>query len=162
MKKVKIVQKFLSKYEANCEAIYQRSKAKKAGVLITAVEIVPAYKLYQVNGWFKNNPFKKLGIPMADCFMVILHYSANLSSPVAAKEIRKKIVKAVKANTVGGSFFIVRFVPAQLNTEGSILAPNNVSSTIAIQYKHLTTCAKGKNKMTLAILPLNMQYRVAA
>jgi|GEM_PF-5976036 len=163
MKKVKIVQKFLSKYEANCEAVYQRSKAKKMGVLITAVEIVPAYKLYQVNGWFKNNPFKKLGIPMVDCFMVIVHYSANLSSPVAAKEIRKKIVRAVRANTVRGSFYIVRFVPTQLNTVGSILASNNIlSSTIAIQYKHITTCSKGKNKMILVIHPMNIRYQIAA
>jgi hypothetical protein len=162
MKKVKIVQKFFSKFEANCETAYQRSKAKKDGVMVT-VEIVSAYKLYLVNGWFKNNPFKKLGLPMVDCFMVIVHYSANFCSPVALTTLKKKIVKADKTNTTRSSFFIVRSVPTTIDSMGSILTPaSTLSNTIVIQYKHLTTCSKGRNKMTLAIHPLNMQYRIAA
>lgn len=162
MKKVKIVQKFYSKFEANCEAAYQRAKAKKDGVIVTKVEIVCAYKLYQVNGWFKNNPFKKLGLPMVDCFMVIVHYSANFCSPVTLTTLKKKIVKAVKTNTTRSSFFIVRSIPTT-DSVGSILTPaSKLSNTIAIQYKHLTTCSKGKSKMTLAIHPLNMQYRISA
>ena len=163
MNKVKIIRKFFSISGANREATYQRLLGKKENTLIAKVEIVSAYKLYLVNGWFKNNPFKKLGIPMVDCFMVIVHYSANFCNSVSIADVKKKIVNSVKKGIVRSSFFIVKTIPTVLDMfETKSCLENKLSTTIGIRYSHLTHCSKGKNKMSLFIQPLNLHYMIAA
>ena len=164
MQVAKIIQKFYSKSQAQAHAQYLHAKAKKENVLVAKIEIVNAYDLYVTNGWFKKRPFKNMGTPTVDTYMVIVHRTANLITPVEIKKIQKKIKAAVKNNTVRTSFYIVNLTPSQINEiEMSKLTPTcSATKTFGFQYKHHTICAVGRNKMRLAIHPLDMHYSVAA
>lgn len=78
MKKVKIVKEFFGIAAAKDQATWQRAKAKKDGRQIHKIEIVPAYELFKTNGWFKNNPFKRLGFQLLNStwysFILIQRY----------------------------------------------------------------------------------------
>lgn len=164
MQIAKIIQKFYSKSGAQAHAQYLRAKAKKENVLIANIEIVNAYELYKTNGWFKKSPFKNLGMPSVDTYMVIVHRTANVIAPVELKKIQKKIKKAVKNNTVRTSFFIVKLSPPQINEieMSKLTLPRTLSTTLGFKYKHLTQCSAGKNKIHLAFHPLGMHYSIAA
>ena len=164
MQIAKIIQKFYSKSQAQAHVQYLRAKAKKENVLVAKIEVVSAYDLYVTNGWFKKCPFKNLGMPTVDTYMVIVHHTANVIAPVEIKKIQKKIKAAIKRNTVRTSFYIVKLTPSQINEiEMSKLTPTcSLSKTFGFQYKHLTRCAARRNKMRLAIHPSDMHYSLAA
>jgi hypothetical protein len=108
MKKVKIVKEFFGLAAAKAQATWQRAKAKKEGRQIHKIEIVPAYELFKTNGWFKNNPFKKIGIPAPEQYMVIVHYA--IESPVTepVKELGAIIKSAKSSKCISQALFIVR------------------------------------------------------
>jgi len=115
MKKIKIVQKYFTEAEAKKAATFQRQNAKKKNVLVSKVEIISAYGLFKQNGWFKQNPFKSIGLPGPEQFMVIVHYSIEQATDKQSINIKKRIIKAVKGNAVRKSFFIVKLDNYQLN-----------------------------------------------
>ena len=165
MQIAKIIQKFYSKTQAQAHVQYLRAKAKKENVLIAKIEIVNAYDLYVTNNWFKKRPFKNLGSPSVDTYMVLVHRTANVIAPVEVKKIQQKIKKAVANNRVRSSFYIVKLAPSQINEiEKSKIASSSysLSKTFGFQYKHLTSCAPGRNKMLLSLHPLDMHYSLAA
>lgn len=79
-KSIKIVQRFFSKSESVKAKSYQLANAKKNGLLIEKVEIINAHDLFRKNGWLKNNPFKSLGLPNPDQFIVIVHYKSEIET----------------------------------------------------------------------------------
>ena len=164
MDRVKIVQRFFSKSKAVDYAAYLRSKAKKENILIPRVEIVNAYALFKTNGWFKKSPYRGVGMPTADTFMVIVHYDANLIKPVPVEQLRNKIVKAVKKNRVRKHFFIVKLSPVQQKQmeKSKQASINRISMTIGVQFKRLVTYFTSKNKMWQVIRPLDVHYKIAA
>ena len=164
MQVAKIIQKFYSKSQAQAHAQYLRAKAKKENVLVANIEIVNAYELYKTNGWFKKSPFKNLGMPSVDAYIVIVHRTANVIAPVELQKIQKKIKKAVKSNTIHTSFFIVKLSPSQINEieMSKLTLTRSLSNTFGFKYKHLTQCATAKNKIRLTFHPLDMHYSVAA
>jgi len=163
MQTARIIQKFYTKAQANSHASYLRAKAKEANELVAKIEVVNAYNLYTTNNWFKKCPYK-LGTPTVDTYMVIVHHTANFIAPLETSTIKKEIKRAVAKNKVRSTFFIVRLNLKQINEiKMSKLTPSSsLSNTIGIQYKHLTRCSTGKNKMRLAIFPLDMRYSLVA
>ncbi len=164
MQTAKIIQKFYSKSQAQAHAQYLRAKAKKENVLVAKIEVVNAYDLYVTNGWFKKRPFKNLGSPTVDSYLVIVYSTANVIAPVEVKKIQKKIKEALKKNTVRTSFFIVKLTPKQVNEIGMAKVNHNgsLTKTIGFKYKHLTQCSEGKDKMRLSLNPIGMHYSIAA
>lgn len=161
MQTAKIIQKFFTKSQAQAHAAYLKLKAKKENVLLAGIEIVNAYELYKTNSWFKKSPFKHLGMPTVDSYLVIVHYQANVCEPIRPKVIKKKIKKAVANGTVSRTFFVVK--PSQKQTkEINALKLRPLSKTAVVKYIHLTTCSPGRNKMRLALHPLDMRYSIAA
>lgn len=107
MKRIKIIQKYFTESEARKAATYQRQHAKN-NVLVSKVEILSAYNLFEANGWFKCNPFKTLGLPAPEQYMVIVHYSIELATSKQATNLKNRIVDAVRKNAVGRRFFVVK------------------------------------------------------
>ena len=107
MKKIKLVKKLLLKNEAQQLASSLRANAKKQGLLRAKVEIVNAYELFKVNGWFKKSPYN-IGWPEPDQFMVLMHYYIQIAVPVAPAIITKKIVRAKKAKRLAARFFPIK------------------------------------------------------
>lgn len=98
MKRVKIVREFFGIAAAKAQATWQRAKAKKDGRQILKIEIVPAYELFKTNGWFKNNPFKKIGIPSPGQFMVIVHFIPTDFSVPMSESVNNTPPKTVAAS----------------------------------------------------------------
>ncbi|MBN9485541.1 MAG: hypothetical protein BGO70_03725 [Bacteroidetes bacterium 43-93] len=119
MRRIKIVQRYFTEAEAKKAAAFQRQSAKKRNLLVSKVEIIPAYSLFKQNGWFKQNPFKSIGLPGPEQFMVIVHYSIEQASGKQAINIKKRITKAVKENNVRKNFFIVTLNSYQLTCKNS-------------------------------------------
>lgn len=108
MKRVKIVREFFGIAAAKAQATWQRAKAKKEGRQIHKIEIVSAYELFKTNGWFKNNPFKKIGIPTPEQYMVIVHFESEMPAVEVKNEV-ETIVKRVKfSNDLNNTISIVR------------------------------------------------------
>lgn len=114
MKRIKIVQKYFTELEARKAAAYQRQHAKKKNVLVSKVEILSAYNLFKANGWFKCNPFKKLGLPAPEQYMVIVHYGVGPATSKQAANLKNRIVHAVRKKEVGKRFFVVKLSKYQL------------------------------------------------
>lgn len=108
MKRVKIVREFFGIAAAKAQATWQRAKAKKEGRQIHKIEIVPAYELFKTNGWFKNNPFKKIGIPTSEQYIVIVHFEPEIPL-VEVKKVLETSAKRVKfSNDLSNTISIVR------------------------------------------------------
>lgn len=121
MKRIKIVQRYFTESEARKAAAYQRQHAKKNNVLVSKVEVMSAYDLFKTNGWFKCNPFKKLGFPGPEQYIIIVHYSAELATCRQAQNLKKRIVMAVRKKEVRKRFFVVKLSRYQLKSVPSIM-----------------------------------------
>lgn len=122
MKRVKIVKEFFGIAAAKAQATWQRVKAKKDGRQIHKIEIVPAYELFKTNGWFKNNPFKKIGIPSPEQYMVIVHFEPETPVSAIIKKVETIVTRAKRSpqiSTVLHVFSRVLVVPFYLNTTKS-------------------------------------------
>lgn len=107
VKSIKIVQRFFSKSESVKAKSFQLAQAKQQNLKVEKVEILNAHDLYRKNGWLKNNPFKSLGLPNPDQFIVIVHYKSEIKTkPKSIKQPRvtkskfsiKSKLKIVKVN----------------------------------------------------------------
>ena len=140
MKTIKIIQRFFNKSEAHSHAAYQRQKAKKDGVQLDEVEVVAAYDLYKSNGWFRKKPFKQLGIPAPEQYMVIIKYAVASVQVEKVHVIKKKINKAKCTNTIIKSFIIVK-ISSLVATHKKIFWLSyalNMTSTISPKYINST------------------------
>jgi hypothetical protein len=145
MKSGKIVKKLFSKVEAENAATYQCELAKKQGRPVFEVHVVNAYELYQANGWFKSSPFKMLGIPSTDQYMVVLYYNVNVVPVKRTSALKTKLVAVAKTKTASTMFKIVRLNIAQLNNVKAT-AFNHVSDTTlsVVRFSYNTTRTLGE------------------
>lgn len=145
----KIVKKFFSKAEAVYAATYQRAQAKKEGRIVLKVRVVNAYELYMSNGWFKANPFKMLGTPGMDQYMVVVFYNLNITPVAKTSALKKKIVKAAKTNTASKIFKVVRLNVAQLNKVKAIGFVHASDSTVpVVRFSYRVTHTLGDDSFT--------------
>lgn len=144
MNKIKIIRKFFTNGEAKKEATRQRQLAKEKNILLGKVEVIEAYDLFKANGWFRSNPFKKLGLPAPEQFMVIVHYSANVCAVVKGDRLKKKIVKAVKEKKVKKTFFFVKLSEAQHAARAHLSINYVMNATLpAWKFRYVTPKSKG-------------------
>ncbi len=141
MKRIKIVQRYFTESEARKAAAYQRQHAKKNNVLVSKVEIMSAYDLFKTNGWFKCNPFKKLGLPGSGQYIIIVHYSVELATCRQAQNLKKRIAMAVKKKEVRKRFFVVKLSTYQLK---STLYVNGIEKKPMVSWKYIESECRDK------------------
>lgn len=160
---IKIVQKFFTKTQAAKASSYQKAKAKKENMVISKVEIINAHELFKMNGWLKNNPFKRLGFPTPEDFLVIVHYNHNIT-PLKTTSIKRKIQKASKLKNAGEKFHIVRLTGTQKKC--AVVAGHIYVSSItvpAFRFRFRSTLSIGKMLPTsIPFQPQSYRYSVAA
>ena len=160
----KIVKKFFSKAEAENAATYQRALAKKEGRIILKVRVVNAYELYQANGWFKSSPFKILGTPRMDQYMVVVYYNINVVAVKNTSALKKKIVKASKTKNAGKVFKIVRLNTAQqqqVKATGFVYTSN--ITVPAFKFRYRMTFSTGRMKYnSISFTPPTYSCQIAA
>lgn len=113
MKSIKIVQDFFNKNDAKKAASYQRAKARKLKIKINKVEILNAYEFFKLNGWLKKSPFKTLGTPNPEQFIVIIHYNTNVVPVKENDRLKNKIVKASINKDANKRLFFIRLTKYQ-------------------------------------------------
>ncbi len=161
MKSGKLVKKFFNESEAKRAASYQRSMAKKQGLVILKVEIVDAYQLFKQNGWLKKNPFEKIGWPVPGQFMVIVHYNYNVQVVKKSSAVKKQIVKAAKLKDASKRFQAVKLNVAQKSQVAGLF---NYTSNIAVpvfRFRFFKAATSGKVKR-IPFEPVSYNYLVAA
>ena len=162
MKSGKLIKKFFNESEAKNASSFQRSKAKKEGLIILKVEVVDAYQLFKQNGWDKKNPFEKIGWPVPGQFMVIVHYNYNVQAVKATSVVKKQIIKANKLKDATKRFRIVKLNVAQKALINTLF---NYTSNITVptfRFRYFRTATSGKISKRVPFAPIGYAYKVAA
>jgi hypothetical protein len=151
----KIVKKFFSKADAEKAATYQPAQARKEGRIILKVGVVNAYELYQANGWFKANPFKSLGIPTVDQYMVFVYYNQNVVPVKKKSALKKKIMAAAKSNAAARMFKIIKLTELQLSGAKGIRFVHTSSATVpAFRFRYRTNRSVEQVAFTSSVMAL--------
>lgn len=162
MKKIKIVQAYYTRTAAKEAVTYQKQLARKNNLLISNVEVISAESLFKANGWFKSNPFKKLGLPAPEQFMVIVHYSCNVLVPRKLESVARKIDAAKKKGVVSKAFFVVKLSPHQELSLSKFKSIYSVcTSTPVWKYKYTMDSSSSFRKTINIQLPRGFQYIAA-